>query len=497
MTGPADPARSGPVGGTHRMRIELRELEGGEEAATWAQRAVWGTLEELGAHADQFNLDWVIAVPRAPGIDLPAVTEAVGWLIARHESLRTLFHRDASGRLRQRVLESLTFDLDVEELLPPGAPAGHGPVERIAEDRVAEAVRAIRTGRYDHGTQVGFRVTILTESGRPHTVVLGFSHMAADFEGTAIAAEDLIGRLGQVGTAQADDLCVEPDPCDDPPPQPRQLARHQASERGRAQSRRAIAYWTSTLDGAPVMRLSPEAADPRRPRFWRASMRSRAVRHAVLEIAAAAGVSSTAVLLAAVARQLGLLTGSEAPCLMVMVSNRGRAPFHRLVSPMAIEGLLAMPTAGTDFAGLAARAWRASMQAYRHAQFDKPELLTALAAARHAADPGLNLACWFNDLRFDKSVPDTGGPDVAALRASVAATTTEWVATSDEQGDETLAFHVYDPHEAIELTLTTDTWVLGPDRAIRALREIEATLVEAACDLRRLYEKGDETCRSV
>lgn len=456
-------------------KITLQGLTSGEEPATWGQQAVWGALEELGEHAHQFNLEWTLPVPE--GADTDRVLASVGWLVARHESLRTLFHRDARGELRQRVLGSLDLPVAVT-----AAAADTDTDTDTVEATAGAAARSMTRKLYDHAREIPFRVCVVTAQGRPHTVVLGFSHMAADFDGTAIAADDLALHL-RTGT--------EPDTA---PPQPRQLARHQTSDQGRAQSARAVDYWTSTLNNAPVMRTDPADADPQRPRFWRASMRSRALPDAVGTVATAAGVSTTAVLLAAVANELGARTSSTRPCLMVMVGNRARAPFHRIVSPMAIEGLFMLDLDPPGVPELAGRAWQASLKAYRHAQFHKADLLRSVAQVETLRAPGLNRACWFNDLRFDKAVPESAASaDPAALAAATEKTEIGWVAKTDDQGDETLAFHVYDREDAIEITLTADTEALGPDAVIRCLRSIEALLVDAATqELHRAREASDE-----
>ncbi|MCW5252469.1 condensation domain-containing protein [Streptomyces sp. SHP 1-2] len=432
---------------------------GGDLPATWGQQAIWDAMRDLGEHDHQFNLQWVLDLP-APR---PArqVLAALSWLVDRHESLRSVYGGDGAAAT-QRLLSRCGIPLEWR-------PAGGDP---DAPDPAAVLARELCARRFRHGDEPPLRVGLLYAGPDVTRVVLAVSHLAADNNGLAVAAAELLDRIeGR-------------DPRVPEPAQPRDIAALQASEPWRKRSDRAVDYWLTTLRSAPPMEAPRGIADERSPRFWRGSLRSRALPGAVGELARASGASTTCVLLAAVGSVLGALTGSPRPCLMLMCSNRTREPFRGTIGPVALEGILSFDVSppkdssgsggGEDFVAVVRRAWNASLLAYRHAQYDKPALLRGIERAGGARSR-MHRTCWFNDLRFDRSPQPRrpGGPDGGAGEFS-------WRGFTHEQGAADVAFHVYDHDDALQITLTADTRVVGPRRIESVLRDVERLLTDTA-----------------
>ncbi|MGX1884864.1 condensation domain-containing protein [Streptomyces sp. NPDC055287] len=444
------------------LHLAWGDVPAGELPVTWGQQAIWDAMRDLGAYDHQFNLRWTLALPTPH----PAsrVLAALEWLVDRHESLRTLYNGEG-GAATQRLLERCGIPLHWRP-----ADTRPGKTDRSAADLAGE----LCAQRFRHGDEAPLRVGLLHAGDEVTHIVLVVSHMAADNDGLARVADELLGRL------------EASEPTLPPPAQPRDIAALQRTASWRARGERATGYWIDTLRAAPLMEASPRVADERSPRFWRGLLTSRPLLGAVGRLARTGGVSTTSVLLAAVGSALGTLTGSRRPCVMLMCSNRTREPFRSTISPVALEGILSFEVDGGDdgkpggadaeagFPAVVRRAWDASLLAYRYAQYDKPALTRGIARAGGFRSR-MHRTCWFNDLRLERR-PQEARP-TADDRQTGAFT---WMDFTHEQGDADLAFHVYDHADTLQITLTADTRVVGPDAIEGVLRDVERLIMDAA-----------------
>jgi hypothetical protein len=449
-----------------RLPLSWDTVPAGDLPVTWGQQAIWDAMKDLGAYDHQFNLRWTLALPaRRP---IPHVLAALEWLVSRHESLRAVYD-DVGGAATQRLPARCAIPLHWRR-----TGASPGETEHAADDLADH----LCSRSFHHSDEPPLRVGLLHAEDYVTHIVLAVSHMAADNDGLAQAAGELLDRLEGTGA-------VLP-----PPAQPRDIAARQKTAPWQERAERAAGYWIETLRTAPPMQAPPHVADERSPRFWRGLLTSPSLPGAVSRLAHASGVSTTSVLLAAVGKALGTLTGTRRPCVMLMCSNRTREPFRSTISPVALEGILSFdvsadglsddaqpdtPDGGPDFLTVVGRAWNASLLAYRYAQYDKPALSRAIAGAGGFRSR-MHRTCWFNDLRLERrpqaaSTLDEGGRQTGEFR---------WMDFTHEQGDVDLAFHVYDPADTLQITLTGDTRVVGPEAIEGVLRNVERTLMDAA-----------------
>ena len=111
------------------MQVESIELMGGAEAvlpASFAQQRMW-FLERFEGGA-VYN---VPAVNRLRGpLDVAALERALGLLIERHESLRTVFTL-VDGVLHQVIRPAQPFSLDVVDVSRIGRRRGTGAADRF------------------------------------------------------------------------------------------------------------------------------------------------------------------------------------------------------------------------------------------------------------------------------------------------------------------------------------------------------------------------------
>jgi hypothetical protein len=113
----------------------------------------------------------------APGRPLNDVTRAIGRLISRHESLRTLFAVGTSGEWTQQVTASGELLVEVHE-----ADGRLDATEALLKQRLNAPFALDR--------EWPIRAAVITSGGAPAKVLLALTHMAADFASLGIIARD-------------------------------------------------------------------------------------------------------------------------------------------------------------------------------------------------------------------------------------------------------------------------------------------------------------------
>uniref|UniRef100_UPI0035711F9B amino acid adenylation domain-containing protein n=1 Tax=Streptomyces longispororuber TaxID=68230 RepID=UPI0035711F9B len=111
-------------------------------------------------------------------LDVPALAAAVRDVVARHESLRTLFVTDDRGVPAQVVVAEADVVLDV-------------PVRDVAPDAVAAEVAAEVGRAFDLSVEIPVRACLLRCAPDEHVLVLLLHHIAADGESLGPLSRDL------------------------------------------------------------------------------------------------------------------------------------------------------------------------------------------------------------------------------------------------------------------------------------------------------------------
>ncbi|MFI6041549.1 non-ribosomal peptide synthase/polyketide synthase [Nocardia sp. NPDC051321] len=150
--------------------------------ASYAQRRLW-FIHRMEGPSATYNIPLAV---RMRGLDVPVLRAAIGDVIARHESLRTVFV-EADGLPAQQVL-------DVGSVEAPMVVIDTDPAELDAA--VAAAVRY----GFDLSSQIPIRVTVLRPGADDCVVVLLVHHIAGDGWSMAPLLRDLsvayAARLG-------------------------------------------------------------------------------------------------------------------------------------------------------------------------------------------------------------------------------------------------------------------------------------------------------------
>ncbi len=426
---------------------------------TWGQRALWIAIRRHGAAQAMFSLRRVVAAPRRTPVDVPAALRAVGALVARHGSLRTRV-REVAGELRQVVAAQGEHPVLVVPVGEDLADDGAALAQQLAADLAATP--------FDHAEEWPQRVALLVAGERVCQVVVVLSHTTVDFRAAELVLRDL--RL----------LLVRGSVPAPAPPQSADIARLEQSERHRRRCERAVRHWIDSTRRLPAETL-PAVGPALIPRFRRCVLTSPAAGLAARTVARREQVSSSTVLLAAVAGVIAAWSGETVCGVYTMVNNRSADDYREAIAKLNQLGLLVIDLGDRpSFAGALPRVWHAAVEAYRHAYYDPERMAQAHDAAGLPYATGVNRHCYFNDIRLAPDAETAGGvADPVDLRAAMADTT---FAPAEELDTFTwlMRVEVIDAPGAIGLAVTGDTAHLPPPVAERFLRDLERLLVDAA-----------------
>ena len=379
---------------------------------SFAQRRLW-FLNRLEGPSATYTIP--LAVRLAGDLDVAALEAALGDLMARHESLRTVFP-DTLGVPRQEVL-------DVAAARP------RLRVEAIAADGLTEALRSAAQHGFElsrepplrahlfglgaraalHGAQaesapgVGAAVVGAAAAGAPdqreHVLLLLLHHIAGDGSSLAPLARDLAqAYAARLDGSRADTARLDGGVAPDAhalPPLPVQYAdytlwQHEVlgaeSDPGSAIARQ-LAYWTQTLAGLPEAITLP--ADRPRPkvasyRGGRVPLRLSADLHArLLALARQSGASLFMVLQAGLAALLSRLGAGNDIAIGSPVAGRGDHALDDLVGFFVNTLVLRTDTSGNpSFRDLLARVRSGNLAAYSHQDVPFERLVEVLNPAR-------------------------------------------------------------------------------------------------------------------
>jgi len=338
---------------------------------SFAQERLW-FIDQLEPGSAAYNVP--LALDLVGRLDVAALERALGEIVRRHESLRTVFSvRD--DRPVQSILSSISFPLPLADLRAlPG------------DERDDEAERLVaREARTPFDLAAGplIRATLLRNGAEEHTLVLVFHHVVTD----AWSAGIFFGELAALYQAFAagDDSPL--------PELPVQYADFAAWQRGWLRGEaleRQMDYWRRKLAGIPAV-LELPTDRPRPPVQDTAGallpfhLPARTV-DAARTLARREGATLFMVLVAAFDAVLHRWSGEEDIVVGTPIANRTRPELERLIG--FFDNTLALRTdlsGDPAFSALLRRVRETTLEAYAHQDVPFEKLVDELKVERSLA----------------------------------------------------------------------------------------------------------------
>ena len=357
------------LGDARPARAALRALaRPAEIPLSYAQRRLW-FLDRLEGASATYTIPLALRVRGM--LDRAALEAAVGDLVERHESLRTIFP-DTLGVPRQVILDA-------------GVARPRLSVTAVEEGSLAGALSgAARTG-FDLAREPPLRVHLFALGESEHVVLLLLHHIAGDGWSLAPLLRDL-GRFYEARCqGQAAAIAALPVQYAD-----YTLWQHAvlgSEEDGESAIARQLSFWTSQLAGLPdQLDLPLDRARPAVSSYRGGSVGLRlsgALHGALLELARASGASLFMVLQAGLSALLTRLGAGNDIAIGSPIAGRTDSALDDLVGFFVNTLVLRTDTSGApSFRELVGRVRAGNLAAYSHQELPFERLVEVLNPSR-------------------------------------------------------------------------------------------------------------------
>ncbi len=218
-------------------------------ALSYAQRRMW-FLWQLDPASGAYNLPGAVRLKGA--LSLPAMEQAFASLVARHETLRTVFQRQADERLLQVAVQpALAVEqLDLSDL---------APAEREQAVNHAATRQSLLPFDLEHGPLL--RVQLLKLDAQEHVLLLTLHHIVSDGWSMNVLIDEFIRCYDAHERNEAPQL----------PPLPIQYSDYALWQRRwleAGEQARQLDYWQARLgDEHPVLELPTDHPRPAMPSY--------------------------------------------------------------------------------------------------------------------------------------------------------------------------------------------------------------------------------------
>ncbi|MEP7119969.1 MAG: amino acid adenylation domain-containing protein [Byssovorax sp.] len=302
-------------------------------------------------------------------LDCPALSRALGALVARHEALRTTFPT-VDGAPRRRICDAI--GLEIERLALP--PWRGDPV-----DRVTSLALRFTHRRFDLDQGPLLRVAVVAVDDRDHLLLLVLHHLAADGATVALLVRELAALYHASRAGLPSPLAALP----------LQTADHAAWQRATLTGDRLAAllgYWTARLAGLEPLDLPRDLPPPEtrsRGSAGVAIILPEPLAAALTALGRETSSTLAMVLLAGFAVLLSRLGGQPDLAIGVPVSGRDVAEIEPLAGTFVntVVVRITMDHAA-DLRALLAAVRASMLGAYAHDELPFERLVSALQAPR-------------------------------------------------------------------------------------------------------------------
>jgi len=428
----------------------------GEGELAFGQLGLWQSIEESGTSKTVAHIGVA-----EPGTTVAAVADMLGFVVGRHQSLRTTLVLRGPGRPpRQRV-----------------SAAGEIALLVVAADGADPAVVAAalrerwKREPFAYETEWPVRMGAVTVDGVVTHVVTVILHTSIDGFGLAALLADVRAR-DPVSGAPAGPVAGRT---------PLEQAAMEASPEGRRQNERSLRYLERVLRAAPAGLFGPPRHDVARDHVM-LRYRSPAIAKAIQAVAVRERFVDSPALLTAFVVGVGRVTGVDRLATMLLVSNRFRPGYADSVSALMKVAPFVLDLAGRTVGDAVRAAIGKTLCAYRNAYYDPYEQETLIARIGRERGEEMDLSCFYNDRRArDRLHAGTTPASAAEIRAALADTELSWRQEPSIPRMK-LYLSVDDPPGAVELVLSADVRYFDRDELVTLAAAIEQAAVQAAVE---------------
>nr|WP_316573503.1 non-ribosomal peptide synthetase [Nocardia canadensis] len=336
-----------------------------------AQQRMW-FLNQFDPESVAYNIP--MAVRLGGAIDVDALRAAVGDLVARHETLRTVYPE--------------TDDGPIQRVLPESAATPQLEVHRIQPAELGAAMHALGSSGFDVRSQVPLRVALFELGPDESVLAVVVHHIAGDGSSLTPLTRDLMLAYAARSAGAAPDWAPLAVQYADYALWQRALLGSEDDPRSLASAQ--LAYWRDALAGLPDQLDLP--ADRPRPAVQsfaggRVPIEVDAATHrALLALAHEQGATLFMVVHTALAVTLARLAGTDDLAIGTPIAGRGEAALDDLIG-MFVNTLVFRTTLrpGEPFTALLARQRDTDLQVFANADLPFERLVEAINPARSTA----------------------------------------------------------------------------------------------------------------
>ncbi len=340
--------------------------------ASFAQRRLW-FIQQLEPNSPAYNVPLLLGL--SGHLDVPALKQALGTIVDRHEALRTTFTL-LNGEPVQ-VINDVALDLSFTDM--GGATADEQAEQRERLTR-AEVIRP-----FDLERGPLFRATLLRLNPQEHVLLLVIHHAVFDGWSAGVLRRELSECYRAYRSGESPRLADLPVQYGDFAVWQREWLKGKVLER-------QLAYWRTHLSGAPhVLELPTDYLRPDKQTYRGSSVTRMIPRHVldgIRELSQREGTTAFMTLLAAFQILLARYTGQEDIVVGSPIANRTRSELEGLIGFFANSLPLRTDLSGDpSFRQLLARVREVALEAYAHQDLPFERLVEELQPER---SPGRN-----------------------------------------------------------------------------------------------------------
>lgn len=342
-----------------------RRTTTGPAPLSFAQQRMW-FLQQWDPTAPTFN--GARALRLRGRLDQNALQRALGTIVDRHESLRTVI--SGGPEATQTVLDTWSLEL---------------PVVRLAESELPGSLRRLSREPFDLGTDLMLRATLLELGDEDHVLLLRMHHIAADAHSDRVLFAEL-AELYDAHRSGRPAVLAE---------LPIQYSDYAQWQRRRLRGPRLddlVAYWAAQLEGAPpLLRLPTDRPRPALQRHEGSHHRfelPEALGRRLAELGQAEGATFFITMLALFSALLYRRSGRDDIVLGSPIANRNNVELDGMIGFFTNTIALRTRLSGNpSLREVVRRCRQTAVGAYAHQDLPFEKLVEALRPRR---DPGYN-----------------------------------------------------------------------------------------------------------